>query len=67
MKEHDYFLELMSNPTFNPKDFQMVGLDSNNTELLDKDKYKNSELIQNNELFKTNGKFDEQKFNLAYE
>ena len=67
MKEHDYFLELMSNPTFNPKDFQLVGLDSSNTELLNKDKYKNSQTIQNFELFQTNGKFDEKKFDLAYE
>ena len=67
MKEHDYFLELMSNPTFNPKDFQLVGLDSSNTELLSKDKYKNSETVQNYELFQTDGKFDENKFNLAYE
>ena len=67
MKEHDYFLELMSNPTFSPKDFQLVGLDSSNTELLSKDKYKNSQTIQNFELFQTNGKFDESKFDLAYE
>ena len=67
MKEHDYFLELMSNPTFSPKDFQLVGLDSSNTELLNKDKYKNSQTIQNFELFQTNGKFDEKKFDLAYE
>ena len=67
MKEHDYFLELMSNPTFSPKDFQLVGLDSSNTELLDKEKYKNSQTIQNFELFQTDGKFDESKFNLAYE
>jgi hypothetical protein len=55
MKEHDYFLELMSNPTFSPKDFQMVGLDSSNTQLLDKDKYKNSQTVQNFDMFKTNG------------
>lgn len=67
MKEHDYFLELMSNPTFSPKDFQLVGLDSSNTELLNKDKYKNSQTIQNFELFQTDGKFDEKKFDLAYE
>lgn len=67
MKEHDYFLELMSNPTFSPKDFQLVGLDSSNTQLLNKDKYKNSESVQNFEMFQTDGKFDEEKFNLAYE
>ena len=67
MKEHDYFLELMSNPTFSPKDFQLVGLDSSNTQLLDKDRYKNSESIQNFEMFQTNGKFDNTKFELAYE
>lgn len=67
MKEHDYFLELMSNPTFSPKDFQLVGLDSSNTELLSKDTYMKSPSIQNYEMFQTDGVFDEKKFNLAYE
>lgn len=67
MKEHDYFLELMANPKFSPKDFQLVGLDTSNTGLLSKDKYKNSDTVRNFELFQTNGKFDEKKFDLAYE
>ena len=67
MKEHDYFLELMANPNFSPKDFQLVGLDTSNTGLLSKDKYKNSETVKNFELFQTDGKFDEKKFDLAYE
>ena len=67
IKEHDYFLELMSNPTFSPKDFQLVGLNSENTGIQDKSKYKNSQVIQDNIMFQTNGKFDEAKFNKAYE
>ena len=67
IKEHDYFLELMSNPTFSPKDFQLVGLNSGNTGIQDKAKYKNSQIIQDNKMFQTNGKFDEGKFNKAYE
>lgn len=67
IKEHDYFLELMSNPTFSPKDFQLVGLNSKNTGIQDKSKYKNSQFIQDNIMFQTNGKFDEAKFDKAYE
>lgn len=67
IKEHDYFLELMSNPTFSPKDFQLVGLNSENTGIQDKSKYKNSQVIRDNSMFQTNGKFDEAKFNKAYE
>ena len=61
IKEHDYFLELLSNPTFNPKDFQLVGLNSSNTRIQDKEKYKNSQTIQNLPIFQTDGKFDEKK------
>lgn len=66
-KENDYFLELMSNPTFSPKDFQLAGLDSENTGIQDASIYKKSKLIQDNPLFQTNGKFDEGKFDRAYE
>lgn len=66
-KEHDYFLELLSNPTFSAKDFQLVGLSSENTSIQDKSKYKNSEFIQDNSLFQTDGNFDESKFDKAYE
>jgi hypothetical protein len=45
----------------------LVGLDSSNTTILDKNKYKNSEIIQNSSMFQTNGSFDEKKFDLAYE
>lgn len=66
-KENDYFLELMSNPTFSPKDFQLVGLNSENTGIQDASIYKKARIVQENPLFQTNGKFDESKFNLAYE
>ncbi len=66
-KENDYFLELMSNPTFSPKDFQLVGLDSENTGIQDKSVYKTAKIVQDNPLFQTDGKFDESKFDLAYE
>lgn len=66
-KENDYFLELMSNPTFSPKDFQLVGLDSENTGIQDASKYKKSKIIQEDPMFQTNGKFDESKFDTAYE
>jgi hypothetical protein len=48
MKENDYFLNLLANPTFNPRDFRDVGLTMENTSLEDKETYKNIEQIRNN-------------------
>ena len=66
MKENDYFLNLLVNPTFNPKDFRSVGLTMENTSLEDKETYKNIDYIRNNQMFQTEGAFDESKFDNAY-
>ena len=66
MKENDYFLNLLANPTFNPRDFRDVGLTMENTSLEDKETYKNIEQIRNNQMFQTDGAFDESKFDSAY-
>lgn len=66
MKEHDYFLEAINNPTFSTSDFLQVGLSAENTSFESKDKYKSLEYIQQHPLFQTNEKFDEVKFDKAY-
>ena len=66
-KQNDYFLNQMFNPTFTPGDFQEVGLTSNNTSIEDINTYKKLDAVQNNELFQTNGTFDENKFKDFYD
>lgn len=66
-KENDMFLNMLVNPEFTVSDFQSVGLNSNNTNLLPKDEYKSSEKITKNEFFQDEfGKFDEAKFENFY-
>ena len=66
MKENDYFLNLLNNPTFNPFDFKNVGFTTDNTSIEKADTYKNLEYIQQNPMFQTDGKFDGAKFNQIY-
>ena len=66
-KENDLFLNQLNNLDFTTFDFQRVGLDSSNTSLKSKDKYKKLEYVQSNPLLQTNGKFDEDKFDAVYQ
>lgn len=66
-KENDWFLNVMSNPTFSITNFRDVGLDATNTSLADENTYKNIPQIQENEMFLTDGKFDDTKFHNAYQ
>jgi hypothetical protein len=54
-KQNDYFLNLLSNPTFGADDFSQVGLSIDNTSLQDKNVYLNSNYIKDLDIFKTNG------------
>ena len=64
-KKYDLFTNMAYNQNFSYDDLISAGLNSNNTELKDKDTYKNSEKVQ--EMFKNDsGQFDEQKFNNFY-
>ena len=67
MKENDYFLNVLENPDFDPRDFKNVGLTMENTSLESKETYKEIEAIRNNPIFQTDGKFDEAKYNKAYD
>jgi hypothetical protein len=51
MKENDYFLNLLANPDFSPRDFANVGLNMENTSFEDKQVYKEIEQIRNNPMF----------------
>lgn len=66
VKENDWLLNSLYNPAFTNSDFKAVGINANNTSLLDKETYKNSETIRNNPLLQTDGKFDEAKFDIVY-
>lgn len=66
-KQNDYFINQLYNPTFMAGDFQNVGLNTTNTTIQDKEVYKKLDVVQNNDMFQTNGSFDENKFNAFYE
>jgi hypothetical protein len=58
---------MLANDSFTVSDFKAVGLSAENTKLESEEKYKQSEMIQENELFKDNeGNFDENKFHQYY-
>lgn len=67
-KKHDWIIANMNNPTFDIGDFQnIMDMNLSNTQLLEKDKYLNSQKIKNNPLFQDeSGNFSEKKFNDFY-
>nr|DAK03506.1 MAG TPA: hypothetical protein [Bacteriophage sp.] len=46
MKENDWLLNNLANPTFTVSDFKSVGLDTDNTSFESEETYKNSPKIQ---------------------
>ena len=66
-KQNDYFLNQLYNPEFSPGDFQSIGLNSENTSIENKNDYKNLDIVRDNPLLQTDGKFDENKFNRLYD
>lgn len=67
MKQNDYLLNIIANQDFTNEDLALVGLDATNTSLESKDKYKSLEYIQNQDIFQTDGKFDETKFDAFHD
>lgn len=67
MKQNDYLLNIISNQDFTNEDFRLVGLDSTNTSLEQKEVYKNLDYIRSQEIFQTDGVFDEYKFDTFYD
>lgn len=66
-KQNDWVLTTLANPSFNFDDFKSVGVDANTTSIYDRERYLNSNLIQNTPQFQTNGRFDQAKFNTFYD
>lgn len=63
-KENDWFLNQTANPQFTPSNFRDVGLTNDNTSFASEEEYKKIPQIQ--QMFQTEGKFDESKFHTAY-
>ena len=64
---NDLILNLLANDSFTVSDFKAVGLTADNTKLESEDRYKSSQMIQENELFKDdNGNFSEDIFHQYY-
>jgi hypothetical protein len=64
---NDMILNMLANDSFTVSDFKAVGLTADNTKLESEDKYKNSQMIQENDLFKDNdGNFSEELFHQYY-
>lgn len=67
VRENDWIIATMNNPNFTPEDFKnLAGMNLENTQLLDKDRYLKSNAIRQNQMFQTNGQFDEKKFDDFY-
>ena len=67
MKQNDWLVATLNNPTFEVGDFQHI-LDMNldNTQMLSKDQYLKSRYIRENPIFQTDGQFDNSKFDSFY-
>lgn len=66
MIQNDYFLNLITNPTFNETDFKALGFTTDNTSISNSSAYKDLDIVKNNELFLTDGQFDEEKFSTIH-
>lgn len=68
MKENDWFLTSLNNIEggYTNSDYKQIGITANNTEMLQMSDYAKLDEVKNNELFQTNGKFDQQKFENFY-
>ena len=68
MKQNDWIVATINNPTYDSQDFQYIsGLTLDNTQLLPKESYLKSSFIRDNKAFKdNNGNFSEDLFNTMY-
>lgn len=64
---NDMILNMLANDSFTVSDFKAVGLTADNTNLESEERYLNSQMIQENQLFKDNkGDFSKDKFHQYY-
>lgn len=67
MKQNDWIVANINNPSFSAQDFKDVGLDLDNTQILPMDSYLNSNFITENSAFKNDaGEFSKDKFSDFY-
>lgn len=69
MKQNDWIVATINNPTFDADDFQHISdMTLDNTQLLSKDQYLKSRYIRENDLFKNDqGEFSEELFDRFYQ
>lgn len=69
MKQNDWIVASINNPTFDAGDFQHISdMTLDNTQLLSKDQYLKSRYIRENDMFKNaRGEFSEELFNRFYQ
>lgn len=69
MKQNDWIVASLNNPTFDAGDFQYISdMTLDNTQLLSKDQYLKSRYIRENDAFKNNqGQFSEELFDRFYQ
>ena len=65
-KENDWLVSAINQPDFNMDDFVNIGLNVNNTELKDKDFYKEKDYFKN-KFINNDGVFDEKEFDKFYD
>lgn len=64
---NDMILNMLANDSFTVSDFKAVGLSADNTKLESEEKYKSSQMIQENPLFQDDeGNFSEELFHQYY-
>lgn len=64
---NDMILNMLANDSFTVSDFKAVGLTAENTKLESEDKYKQSQMIQDNKLFQDDdGNFNDEIFHQYY-
>ena len=67
VKQNDWIVATLENPTRTPGDFRVFGMNLDNTQLLSKDRYLKSDFIRQNDAFKNeDGEFSETKFTEFY-
>lgn len=67
MKENDWVIANINNPEMNAGDFRVAGMDMDNTQMLSKDQYLQSDYIKNNPMFQDEqGDFQQSKFDDFY-
>lgn len=63
MKQNDWIVANINNPSYTAQDFKDVGMDLDNTQILPMDSYLNSNFITENSAFKNDaGEFSKDKF-----